>query len=201
MREQLLNLLDRFDRGMLPKEEQIGTLVLLVERTGFCRWGYALASAATYKTPRNGWAKEHVAIMDLFFGHLAQWCLDDVVDAQRRFLSPEKRVVLDPQFVLDAFHRGDKSLKTILQEVQPVVLKHGEWRDRWQVSAWRLNMATWWVDTKKMLQRKAFRGTLADGCRGFVEDLQSQRLWTAPYPCTPSASDTSLRGVEFPTVA
>ncbi|OAQ57249.1 hypothetical protein VFPBJ_11777 [Purpureocillium lilacinum] len=198
MREQLLNLLDQCDAGKLPEDEAIGNLVLLVERTGFCRWGYALPSAATYRKPRNGWSRGHVAIMDVLLGHESQWCLENTVDARGRYVPWEERMVIDPEFVLSSFDRGEKSLRTTLEEAEFVPLKAGDWRNRWQVSAWRLNMATWWVETKRILEKRAFMGTLSDNCRGFVEKQDSKRLWTPPYPCTGLTQETGLPVVEFP---
>lgn len=183
MRDQLLELLDLSDQDRLQDGEHAGNMVLLAETDGSCHWCCVSDAAPAYCKPRNGWSKEHVAIMDLLFGHLSQWCLDDVVDQQGRRVPPGLRMVLDPNFIWEQFKRGEKSLQTVLGEARPVLLEPDEWRDRWQVSTWRLKVATWWLETKPVLELGAAAGSVADQCRAIVELLESGRTRPPPYSC------------------
>lgn len=143
MRERFLHLLHLSDSGGLGSEQIVSNMVLQAERDGSYSWLCGLEGDKPRRAPRGGWSIQHGAIVNVLFGYLSQWCLQDVVDARGRAVPPEERMVLDPDFVLKYLEHGGKTLQSVLRDAPLVELKPGKWRDRQEVVAWRLSLAVW----------------------------------------------------------
>lgn len=186
MREQLLQLIKLSDAGELQKGQHVGNMMLLAKEDGTCHWCCVRDAPSGHHIARNGWSVEHIAIMDVFFGHLAQWCLRRVVDYRDRWVEEESRMVLDPDFVLASFKRGEKTLETVLREARVVQLKAGEWRERRHVTSWRVNVSAWWYRESHLRLGEAL-DSFADVSERIVRllDEKSDRVSAAPPPYRP----------------
>lgn len=141
MREMFLELLHLSDSGQMAQGICVANVVITKDDDGKGMWtSFSSTPPARPKRMAPGWCQEHRDIMDVYLGHLSQWCLDSVTDLQDAKVLRENRMVLDPVYIYNACAYGEQSLNTVLREAKIVRLRAGAWQKRTQVLRWRAQL-------------------------------------------------------------